>query len=83
MRGVQQAVALRLAPGALQIRLANGFEEGLAFLLETVQATASGGTGKAYFDRQVEYQGQVRAQVALNELLQGSDTFDRQTTATP
>jgi hypothetical protein len=55
------------ALGALQVRLAHRFEEGLALLLETVQAATGSGAGQAHFHRQVEDQGQVRAQVALDE----------------
>ncbi|MCY1187689.1 hypothetical protein D9M73_287010 [compost metagenome] len=56
-----------------QIGLPYRFEEIRAFLLEAVQTAPCRSTCQADFHRQVEHQGQVRAQVALDEALQFGD----------
>ena len=81
-RGIEQAVALWRALGALQVRLAHRLEEGLPFLLESVQAATGGGAGQADLDRQVEHQGQVGTQRPLDEALEGGDALSGQPAAT-
>ena len=65
--------------GALQIRAANGIEESTAFLFKTIQTPARTGAGHADFDRQVEYQRQIRTQIALHKRFKRCDTGVRQT----
>lgn len=74
---------MRRPLGTLQVGLANSFEEGLALLFEAIQTAPCGSSGQPDFDRQIEDQGQVRAQVALDELFQLGDTLDGQATPPP
>src|SRR5690606_11468643 len=77
LAGIQHPETLWLGAGARQVTVADTLEEGAAFLLDPVQGAALAGALHALLHRQVEQQGQVRAQVTLHQLFQRRDFFHR------
>src|SRR5690606_5293965 len=82
LAGIDHLLACRRLSSALEIGITHGFEEAQTFLLETIKPPTGGRSAQADIDPQIEYQRQVRTQVALHEVFQLLDTLLGQAAAT-